>query len=102
MSKKQQRYDTKKEKKKWNSTFKYFFRVMLIAFVPIFVIDIILTVALKGQHEWLIWLITALGFIIAGVIGLILDSKMAKQKAEDNKKKKGKTASKRENIDIFG
>ena len=104
MSKKQQNNfnKVKKDQKKVKSTFKYFFRVMLIAFIPIFAIDIILTFILKGQMEWLIWLVTAVGFIIAGIIGLIVDSKITKQQQEEAKnKKKGKAIPKKENIDIF-
>lgn len=93
-------------RKKYSSTFKYFFKVMGIAFIPILVIDVLLSYLFKGQHEWVIWLVTFAGLTIAGIIGLIIESKMTKQRLEEEKAKnnrnKGKAIPRQEDIDIFG
>ena len=104
--KKNQRNNYLKETKNNTRTFKFFLKVMLIAFIPIIVINILLGYLFKGNLEWLLWLITFVLFVIAGVIGLVIDSKLTKKEMEEkqNAKKmgKGKAVPKIEDIDIFG
>ena len=93
-------------RKKYSSTFKYFFKVMGIAFIPILVIDVLLSYVLKGQHEWIIWVVSFVGLTIAGIIGLMIEAKMTKQRAEEEQDKKNRSKDKavvrQEDIDIFG
>lgn len=93
-------------RKKYSSTFKYFFKVMGIAFIPILVIDVLLSYVLKGQHEWIIWVVSFVGLTIAGILGLMIEAKMIKQRAEEEQDKKnrskGKAVVRQEDIDIFG
>ena len=95
-----------KTRKTYSTTFKYFFKVMAIAFVPILIIDVLLGFLLKGQHEWIIWIVTFVGLTIAGIIGLYIEDKMTKKRIleeqERKNRNKGKAIPKREDIDIFG
>ena len=100
--KKRQQNEYLQTRKKYSATFKYFFKVLAIAFVPILIIDVLLSALLKGDHEWVIWVVTFIGLVIAGIIGLIIESKKAKQYLEQENKKKGKAVPKIEDIDVFG
>ena len=93
-------------KKKYSSTLKYFFKVMAIAFIPILIIDVLLGYLLQGQHEWIIWVVTFVGLTVAGIIGLVIETKMTRQRIEEEKAKKkrnkGKAVPRPEDIDVFG
>ena len=80
---------------------RFFGKLALISFVPVVIIAIALTVALKGQHEWVVWLVSAVLLIICFSVGYYILAKKERQKQEQEKANKGKAKNK-DDIDIFG
>ena len=79
----------------------YFGKLALISFIPVAIIAVALSIALKGEHEWIIWLVSAVLLIICFSVGLHILSKKEQEKMQKQKddKNKGKKSSK--DIDIY-
>lgn len=90
------------KKSMYKGYFKYFFRVMLISFIPVLIIDVLLYILIGTTHEWVIWVVTAVCLTIAGVIGLYVQSLYEKAEKEENERKSKRAIPKEEDIDIFG
>ena len=73
-------------KKDFNDNFKYYFKVILIAFIPIMVIMYFVETYVKNQ--FLVWLIA---FLLVGVtllIGFIVQQKKREKDNQNGKQKK--------------
>jgi membrane protein implicated in regulation of membrane protease activity len=77
---------------------------MLIAFIPVFILCVLL--AIVGAPTWVQWIVPLVCLTIAGIIGFKVQLKMEQVEKEEAKRmqrnKKGKIVPKREDVDIFG
>ena len=80
---------------------KFFGKLALISFVPVAIIAVALSIALRGQHEWIVWLVSAVLLIISFSVGFYILNKKEEQKRQDNANKKGKKKFNTEDIDIY-
>lgn len=90
---------TKLERKNVRS---FFVKLALISFIPVAIIAIALSIALKGQNEWIIWLVSAVLLIICFSVGYYVLMKKERQKEEDKQNKnKGKKKYNTDDVDIY-
>ena len=81
---------------------KFFGKLALITFIPVFIIVVLLSIALKGQHGWILWLVTAVLLIISFSISYhILIKREQKKMQEKQTKNKGKKSYNSDDIDIY-
>lgn len=100
MKKRNDAHSNYKKKKLLTGYMAYFFRIMLWSFIPVCLVDIVLSLWLGPSYDWLLWIVDAVLLIIAGCIGLYVQGKMDKIKKENNKKN-GKVLPNQEDIDIY-
>lgn len=81
---------------------KFFLKLALISFLPVFIIVVVLSIALKGQYNWILWLVTAVLLIVYFSVGLQVLTKKEREKTKQrDSKNKGKKSYNSDDVDIY-